>query len=184
VRQLVELHGGSVSAYSEGPGRGSTIKVELPIPAVLEEPGSWLRRRTGVPQAVGRLDGLDILVVDDESEACEAVRAILEQYGARVAVATSASEALAKVAQDPPDVLLADIAMPGTDGCELMRRIRAMDSATRTVPAAALSAYGTEHLQRAVEAGYQLFLSKPIAAEELATSLLKLVAKHRSEGHA
>src|SRR5262245_39949694 len=111
VRQLVEMHGGTVRAESAGEGRGTTVTVEFPIPAVFEQTESWMHRH-GRLAAGTRLDNVTILVVDDEPDVCEAVSLILEQHGARVRTATSAAEALAMIAAEAPDVLLADLSMP------------------------------------------------------------------------
>jgi len=174
VRQLVGMHGGTVRAESAGEGHGTTITVEFPIPAVFEQTETWMHRHGGA--AVGtRLDNVTILVVDDEPEVCETISLILEQHGATVRSATSAQEALAMVASDTPDLLLADLSMPEVDGFALMQQVRAMAG---PIPAAALTAYrGADHRGRAEEAGFRLFLEKPIAVDELTKKLAELASR-------
>jgi two-component system CheB/CheR fusion protein len=182
ARELIEMHGGTLRGESEGEGRGAAFTIELPIPAVLEEPGSWLRRRVGAPaSSAARLDGTTIMIVDDEKDACESIRAILERQGARVVAAHSAAEALTLLQESPPDLLVADLAMPEMDGYDLLRKVRQLDSSVHDVPAAALTAFfGPEHEQAARAAGFQLFLPKPIGAQELAAELAQLASGRAS----
>jgi signal transduction histidine kinase/ActR/RegA family two-component response regulator len=176
ARQIVDAHGGSIRAESAGGGHGACFAVELPVPAVLEEPGSWLRRRAGVVPRTERLDGLTVLAVDDEQDALDALRGILEHHGARVLTAASAAEALEVLQQVRPDVLLADLAMPGTDGYQMLQQVRALQQLSgRSIPAAALTAfYGAEHEQAVRAAGYQAYLPKPVTAEELTAIVARL----------
>jgi len=175
VRHLVEMHGGSVQAHSPGEGRGTTVTVEFPVPAVFEQTDSWLRRRPGLGGAPTRLDNVTILVVDDEPEVCETVSLILEQQGAHVRTATSAAEALALIGAAAPDVLVADLSMPGVDGFALMQQVRAVAG---QIPAAALTACrAADYRSRAEEAGYQLFLEKPVAIDELTAKLAELASR-------
>ena len=177
VRQLVDLHGGSVRAQSPGVDRGTVVTVEFPIPAVFDQEDGWLRRRAGVSPAGTRLDNLQILVVDDEADACEAVSLILEQHGAQVRTATSAPEALTLIGRAAPDLLVADLSMPGVDGFALMQQVRAVAG---PIPAAALTACrATDHRHRAHEAGYQLFLEKPVTVDELTAKLAELASGGR-----
>ena len=175
VRQLVDMHGGTIEARSPGDGQGTTVTVEFPMPAVLEHTDSWLRRRTGIAASGTRLDDLAIVVVDDEPDVCETVAMILEQHGALVRTATSATEALALIAAEAPDVLVADLAMPGVDGFALMREVQAVAG---PIPAAAFTAFrGPDQRNRAQEAGYQLFLEKPITVDELTSKLAELASR-------
>jgi CheY-like chemotaxis protein len=178
VRHLAELHGGSVRAESAGPGLGATFTVELPILAV----GSGRGERTAVETVstdarLPRLDGVRVLVVDDHDDARELIRAVLQQCGADVAVAASADDALETLEGRRVDVLLSDLAMPGTDGFDLIRRVRARERETggAPLPAVALTAYaGTVDRARALAAGFQAHASKPIAPDELATLVQSL----------
>ena len=174
VRHLAELHGGSAHAESAGPGLGATFTLELPILVAGSGRGERvaIERVEGVEPRLPRLDGLRVLVVDDHDDARELIRTVLEQCGADVAVAGSADEALQALEHRRVDVLLSDLAMPGADGFELIRRVRAREQAAgaATLPAVALTAYaGTVDRARALAAGFQAHASKPIAPDELAT---------------
>ena len=185
VQHLVRLHSGSVSAESDGKDRGTVVRVELPIPAVLTEPGSWLRRRVGAAEpALADLHGLIVLVIDDEIDAAVAVRAILEQRGATVHVAASADEALAIAATVTPDLVLADLAMPGTDGFGFLKRFRECAGATTDIPVAALSALSAEDYGPATSAaGFETFLQKPVSPDELAATVARLGRRGRETIH-
>jgi PAS domain S-box-containing protein len=165
VRQLVELHGGSVSARSEGENRGSTFLVRLPL-APRED-----TQKADVPVAIGALSAapslshLRALVVDDETDTRELLRAVLESSGSQVRTASSAPEALELFEQWRPDVLLSDIGMPGENGYSLIRKIRAAEAknAAQAVPAIALTAYAREDdREQALEAGFQKHVTKPV----------------------
>jgi signal transduction histidine kinase/ActR/RegA family two-component response regulator len=171
VRHLIEQHGGTVTAESAGADRGSVFTVRLPIGASVEMPAPALPAQ---PAPV--LDGLSVLLVDDDPQALEFGRSALEQYGASVAVATSAREAHARFAGHPPDVLVSDLAMPGEDGIHLIRAIRALDEehGGRT-PAAALTGLArADDRRRALTAGYQMHVTKPIDPFELASAVQRL----------
>ncbi len=182
AKQLVELHGGEIRAWSAGRDAGTVVTVELPVPALLEDPAGWPGLRAGSDQDAPSLKGISVLVVDDEQDAAEAVRRLLEIHGANVRVERSAREALVQLEEDPPDVLISDIAMPGMDGFDLIQKLRASTSSARTVPAAALTAFsGPEYEERAKRAGFQTFVPKPVALEDLASTVAKLAARRR--GH-
>jgi signal transduction histidine kinase len=169
VKQIATLHGGSVTATSPGANQGTTITMEFPIPAVLEEPGERLELRADrQPAPDGRLNGITVLVVDDEPDACEAVRLVLEGHGAVVRTAASATEALGIMAHLQPDVMVADLAMPDRDGYDLMREVRKRAGA-RHVRAVALTAYPDSARAPALGAGFDQFSSKPIRPEDLVT---------------
>ena len=176
VKELVELHGGQVAAESAGLNAGTTVKVSLPVAAVLEEAGSDLLRRVEPAGSESRLDGVSVLVVDDEPDACEAVRHILEHHGATVWTVNSADAALTVLRERRPTVLLADLAMPGTDGYALIRAVRSLEGGTSHIPAAAFSAFlADEQLARARAAGFELYLEKPVSAGTLAQQVARLV---------
>ena len=185
VQQLVRLHSGTVSAESAGRDRGTLVRIELPIPAILTEPGDWLRRRVGAQESASAdLTGLSILVIDDEIDAAIAVRAILEQRGAVVQVATSADEAMALTASLTPDLVLADLAMPGTDGFGFLKRFRERHGTTTHVPVAALSALSkADHAAATDAAGFETFLQKPVAPDELAATVARLARAARRTIH-
>jgi signal transduction histidine kinase/CheY-like chemotaxis protein len=186
VAHLVRLHGGQVVAESAGKDHGTTIRVELPIPAVLAEPGDWLRRRVGTDQAnhAAALTGLTILVIDDEPDAGIAVRHVLEPLGATVHVAHSADEALALALTSPPDLVLADLAMPGTDGFGFLERFRERQGASTQIPVAALTALSApDYETRTAAAGFETFLQKPIAPAELAAQVARLVGRGSDQIH-
>lgn len=177
VKHIVELHGGSVIAASEGAGRGAMFTVLLPVasagdretvrrasrrPARAEGPSSGLQRRP-------ELAGLEVLVVDDDPDARELLCALLSVSGIRVTVASSAAEALERFTASPPDVVVSDIGMPGEDGYALIENIRKRrpEDGGRT-PAIALTAFARlEDRTRALLAGYTMHLAKPIEAAEL-----------------
>jgi CheY-like chemotaxis protein len=118
VRHIVQMHGGTVMAHSEGKGKGTTMIVRLPIPAISET-----RTRKKERHAVS-LHGLKIMVVEDEADTRQMLRVLLEQYGASVMVASSAAEALKALTERKPDVLISDLGMPDIDGFELIKKIR------------------------------------------------------------
>jgi CheY-like chemotaxis protein len=175
VRHLVELHGGTVEAESEGEGRGATFRVKLPLLAVRRE-GSRERRpprpaaNARLPiDCTDRLGGLRVLVVDDERDARELLRFILESCGAEVAEAGSGGEAFELLESFSPDVLVSDIGMPGEDGYALIEKVRALaPERGGRVPAVALTAYTRpEDRLRVLRAGYQMHVSKPVEPAEL-----------------
>ena len=175
VRHLVELHGGLVRAESMGKGHGATFTIRLPLRALL--PGSADEQRvhpaattSGLRQLVDapRLTGVRVLVVDDETDTRELLRQVLETCGADVRDAESSGGAIQLLQDWQPDVIVSDIGMPGEDGYTFIRRVRALEKAkgTRT-PAVALTAYArTEDRMRALLAGFQVHVSKPIEPME------------------
>ncbi len=178
-RQLVEAQGGTLEAESQGPGTGATFIVTLP--AVETAADRWTPDPSTAPpasqdEAVPSLHGLSVLVVDDEPDALEMMTAALEACGASVVPASSAREALVMLEHVDVDLLLSDIAMPGEDGCELIRSIRAMPSnRLATLPAAAVTAHAREdERQRALAAGFLMHLSKPVQPAALARAVATL----------
>jgi CheY-like chemotaxis protein len=184
VRQLVELHGGSVHAKSEGEGQGATFVVQLPLmvtPRGVEQQGHRHPTAGGNMEldCPPQLDRLRILVVDDEDDTRDLLRTVLEQCGAEVVTAGSAMEALEALKKSKPDVLISDIGMPEDDGYALISKVRALSAARGgKVPAIALTAYArTEDRVRALMAGFQVHLSKPIEPVELVTVVASLVGR-------
>jgi PAS domain S-box-containing protein len=185
VRHLVELHGGTVRAESGGEGRGATFAVALPIAPASQggEPAAASSRivdDTPAPNGrPARLDGLHVLVVDDEPDTRELLAFGLSRCGARVSSASSASEALKAVAEELPEVLISDIGMPEADGYELIRWVRSLPAERGgETPAVALTAYARpEDRQRALKAGYQLHISKPVELAELIAAVSSLARR-------
>jgi PAS domain S-box-containing protein len=176
VRQLVELHGGTVSARSPGHGQGSTFTVQLPVRAVVSTPNKSPVERAGVVESPANtrttsLDGLRVLVVDDEVDARDLISAILEDRSACVASCASAAEARDRLAAFHPHVVVTDIGMPIEDGYQLVRAIRALPSEQGgATPIVALTAYaGQEYRRRGDEAGCSAYVAKPVDAETLAS---------------
>ncbi len=179
VRHLVELHGGTVRARSEGPGKGAVFIVRLPLASkmsVVREAGLHLPE-TLDPVALEcppPLGGLRVLVVDDEADVRELVSGILTECDADVKTVASAEEALTSFCEGwRPEVLIADIEMPGTDGYELMRRVRTLSPASGgRVPAVALTSHArVEDRMKALAAGFQMHVPKPVEPAELVTVL-------------
>lgn len=184
VRQLVELHGGSVEATSAGAGQGAKFVVKLPIAALRispeDEPPRERPRVT--PEGNGRkqrasLTGLNVLVVDDEPDARELIRRVLVEAGATATVCGSAGEAIEALARERPQVLISDIGMPEQDGYELLRQVRRI-AAFKALPAIALTAFArSEDRQRALLAGFQMHLAKPVDAAELTIVVASLAGR-------
>ena len=179
VKQLVVAHGGSVHAESEGPGKGSTFTVRLPVRAVApaRESATTAAASGNYDPVVAvsqeaRLDGLRVLVVDDEPDARLLIREILHGHGAQVDVAGSAMEARALLKRAAPDVIVSDIGMPDEDGYAFIRQVRAEGART---PAIALTAYASKQdAQRAFVAGFQKHVIKPVEPAKLVSVVANL----------
>lgn len=185
VRQLVELHGGTVTAESSGEGQGSTFKVMLPVRSVHHEPleveksSSTISTRF-VAERPPSLNGLRVLVVDDEPDSRELVAMVLKGRDANVVSLGSALEALEIIQREPFDVLLSDIGMSGMDGYALISEIRQLPvERGGKIPAAALTAYaGLEDRRRMLSAGYQMHIPKPVEPAELAKVVANLAERY------
>jgi signal transduction histidine kinase/ActR/RegA family two-component response regulator len=177
VRHVVELHGGIVTASSEGEHAGSTFEVRLPL-RVTAAPAAGLSH---LAPSTASLRGVTVLVVDDDRQALDFVRDTLERHGAIVLTASSPKEAKARFRRDPPDVFLSDLVLTGEDGLSLIRDIRQLDDeAGRATPAGALTALArTDDRRRALTAGYQIHMAKPIEPSEL-VSTVEWLAQHAS----
>ena len=175
TREIVQLHGGTIRAHSEGANRGTSFVVRLPLvfTAAAEPPAG-----PEPAQAVdGSLRGIRALVVDDDADTLELVRALLEARGARVTCAGTVAEVFQRLDEDVFDVLLADIAMPFTDGYALIGRLRAAAAPWRGLPAVAVTACARPSDEaRAAEAGFRAFCAKPIDADALTRTVLEVVA--------
>ena len=173
VRHLVEAHGGTVHAASDGQGRGATFSVRLPVQAVFAEPATGaaageISDRPSFERPV-RLDGVTVLVVDDEADARDLIATVLRSHGADVVTASTGAEAVTLVASRSFAVMISDIGMPQSDGYELISRIRTATGVRGVhLPAIALTAYSREEdRRRALEAGFQTYASKPVDPETL-----------------
>ncbi|MDM9379277.1 ATP-binding protein [Chlorogloeopsis sp. ULAP01] len=175
VRHLSELHGGTVKVESQGEGMGAIFRVKLPLMKVVEE------KNQDNLTSISTFDfsQLQILIVDDEADMRDLVLTILEQYGARVSVAASATEALTLLECFQPDILISDIGMPDIDGYMLMQEIRKRSPKQGgLIGAIALTAYAAEYDQKqALQAGFQQHLAKPIEPEELAQAIVALIER-------
>lgn len=183
VKHLVELHGGSVAAQSPGEGKGATFVVRLPL-SIAASMGTTPRAHPTAPTMEAlppglRLDGLRVLLVDDDQDALDLESSILVGAGAAVQTCLSAPEALAVLQEWRPDVLVSDIEMPGEDGYALIRKVRVLDSEQGgDTPAVALTAYGrTRDRMLSLSAGYSMHVPKPVDPEELATIIASLAAR-------
>ncbi|MBD1865282.1 MULTISPECIES: ATP-binding protein, partial [Trichocoleus] len=191
VRHLVELHGGSVDATSAGEGKGATFMVNLPITIFRPEPTDMERVHPTVSDTAPlldtpRLDGLKVLIVDDEIDARELLAMLLRQRGAVTTTVASAREALAIIIQSAfdqkPDVLVSDIGMPSEDGYTLIRQVRALaPEQGGRIPAIALTAYArTEDRIKALASGFQSHVPKPVEPVEFITVLASLIDRFQS----
>jgi len=185
VRQLVDLHGGSVSVHSEGEGKGATFTIMLPFVGVIsneKEPESVPPTQSeqmlsfdGLPS----LQGLKVLVVDDEADTRELIGEVLKECGSEVIITRSVEEALAALEQHKPDILISDLGMPDEDGYSLIEKIRALPPERGgDIPAAALTAYArAEDRMRVLRSGFQFHLPKPVDSAELVTVVASLAGR-------
>jgi CheY-like chemotaxis protein len=186
VRQLVELHRGTVTAESSGKNAGTTFRVMLPLPSLHEVPNATGKtepknERNSSTTARHSLSGLRVLVVDDERDTREIVATVLTTCGAEVVPVGSATEALEQMEGQRFDLLVSDIGMPQMNGYDLIGRIRQRgeEDGGRT-PAVALTAYaGVDDRKRALAAGYGMHIPKPFVAAELISAAICLTEQHR-----
>jgi len=182
-KQLVDLHGGSIHAKSLGEGHGATFVVNLPLVMLGEDKHGPHRVHPAASELsdglpIPRLDGTRVLIVDDEADAIELVRRVLETQGAIVATASSGEEALRILETSAPDVLISDVGMPGMDGYQFMKLMRAAEPKGRRLPALALTAFARpDDRKQAILAGYQAHLAKPFDMGEFAIVVAGLVGR-------
>ena len=185
VKHLVEQHGGTVRAASEGEDRGATFTIRLPL-TVVHRPGNGRERlHLRMPNTVASdfkrsdLSGIKVLVVDDQADARELIGRVLAECDAHVLTAGTADEALSAIEKERPDVLVSDIGMPDVDGYELLRRVRALGpSRGGRLPAIALTAFArSEDRTRALRAGYLAHVSKPVEPSELVATVASVVGR-------
>ncbi len=172
VRQLVEVHNGTITADSPGEGFGATFTVRLPLLNVTPT----IQQIDGVPQQELNLAGIRVLVVDDEPDARELLTVLLTEYGAEVLAVASASEVLANLESFQPDVLVSDIAMPDVDGYALIQQVRTLPAMKGgQIPAISLTAYAREEdYQRSLNSGFEKHVTKPLEPERLVQALMAL----------
>ena len=180
VKTLLELHGGTVQVTSPGEGQGTTVTVHLPVLAARR--GAEDTSGTTLPslsRVEADLRGIKVLVVDDQEEARELIRRLLEDCGATVVTAGSAAEALALVERERPDLLVSDIGMPEADGFELLRRVRALGAERGgRMPAIALTAFArSEDRTRALRAGFLVHVAKPVDPAELVATVATVTGR-------
>jgi signal transduction histidine kinase/CheY-like chemotaxis protein len=173
VRQLVELHGGSISIESPGRGQGSTVVVTFPQPRMPADAAP-------IDILAGRpLEALTVLIVDDDADWCELLSVALSEHGAQIVTASSAKQALAWLsdAGHPlPDVVIADIGMPDDDGYSLVSQLRQLDGPVAQVPAIAVTAYGgADNVRKAYESGFQMHRAKPLTPVDVAMAVIQVL---------
>jgi len=189
VNHLVKMHRGTVEASSDGEGKGSTFTMDLPLASDSQvELNASDIEADDVHARSERLEGLWVAVVDDDPDARELMRVMLEAEGARVTTCGSCEDALALLSDKAtaalrprrPDVIVADLAMPGRDGFDLIRTLRRLEAARGgAMPAVALTGLaGEEARLRSLAAGYQEHLTKPLAMEELVTTIARLASSN------
>ncbi|OAI57834.1 histidine kinase [Planctomyces sp. SCGC AG-212-M04] len=185
VKQLVELHGGTVRAKSAGRGQGATFAISLPLAPIRDDRREHPQSPRSPLIVVGdvRLDGIKVLVVDDEPDAVALVKRVLSQCNADVITAGSADEALTLLSAETPQVIVSDIGMPDKDGYQFMREVRKRGAGDGgSIPAIALTAFArSEDRTRAMLAGYQVHVAKPIEPQELIATVASLAGRMKVE---
>lgn len=187
VKRLVELHGGTVSVKSNGEGQGTTFCVHLPVTIVHRDDAGGERVHTNKPKRSADynhsvLSGLKVLVVDDEPDARDLLEHVLAECEAQVLTASNAEDAVAIIEREKPNVLVSDIGMPNVDGFELLRKVRALGIARGgSLPAIALTAFArSEDRARALRAGFQVHVSKPVEPAELVATVASVAGRSGS----
>jgi len=177
VRHLVEAHGGTVAAASDGPGAGSQFTVRLPVESARPRPLSVVSQK---PPAIDHLiAGVRVLVADDEEDARDVMRVVLESHGAEVVLVSSAAEAMQALGRASFDAMVADIGMPGQDGYSMMRSIRQLPAERGgAIPAIAVTAYATlRERDDAINAGFTAHMGKPFDPDRLVATISKLAQR-------
>jgi CheY-like chemotaxis protein len=183
AKQLVEMHGGTISVSSAGEGKGAEFVVKLPISPIrasyaLDAASSAAPQ----PSVELQLSGVRVLLVDDDEDARQLTSRVLTQANAEIASAAGTAEALEKLADFAPDILVSDLGMPNQDGFAFIRAVRSLGHSHQTLPAIALTAFArTDDRRRALLAGFQLHLAKPVDANELIAAIATLVGRTSGE---
>ena len=188
AKQLAEMHGGTITASSEGMNKGATFVLKLPLmivhgPTAEPTPREHPHSDRHVPELefVPRLDGVQVLAADDEPDSLNLLKTVLEEAGATVTAVSSSPEALDRLRKQPYDVLVADVGMPGMDGFQLIRAVRRLDEPVRRIPAAALTAYArSQDRVTSLASGFQMHLVKPIDPLELIVAIATLAPRRIS----
>jgi CheY-like chemotaxis protein len=186
IKQIVEMHGGGIRVHSEGEGKGAEFMISLPIlskrgDSSPVQPVKQAGKRTVGSKEYPNLQGVHVLIVEDEHDARVVLSASLQHCGARVTGAGTAAEAFDLIRRESPDVLVSDIAMPGEDGFSLIRRIRDLEADEGgEIPAAALTGRaGPEDRTQALKSGFQMYILKPVEPAELAAAVYNLARSKR-----
>jgi len=184
ARHLVELHGGTITAESEGLGQGSVFTVDLPLAQERRDPARAEERRREVERrrsrsGVIRLDGVHVMLVEDDDDSRKLLGTMLKRHGARVTSTKSAAEALEAFKNEVPDVLISDIGMPDQDGYELIRKLRALPVENGgNIPAIALTGYASrKDRERALSSGYHQHMAKPIEQADMIAAIAAVVGR-------
>ena len=184
ARHLVELHGGTITAESEGLGQGSVFTVDLPLAQERRDPARAEERRREVERrrsrsGVIRLDGVHVMLVEDDDDSRKLLGTMLKRHGARVTSTKSAAEALEAFANEVPDVLISDIGMPDQDGYELIRKLRSLPPEKGgNTPAIALTGYASrKDRERALSSGYHQHMAKPIEQVDMIAAIAAIVGR-------
>jgi CheY-like chemotaxis protein len=185
VKQLVELHGGTVRVKSPGAGQGASFVVHLPLTVIHSQSDDGKRLHPKTPSEEARrskpvrLDGIKVMVVDDQTDAQELIRRVLEDCGAQVITCSSAAEALPILQREKPAVLLSDIGMPEIDGYEFLKKVRALGADRGgQVPAVALTAFArSEDRTKALLSGFAVHVTKPVEPNELAATIASVAGR-------
>jgi CheY-like chemotaxis protein len=187
VRHIVEMHGGTVDASSAGEGQGATFRVRLPLMIVHPDAVQTRREhprteRRAALTGLGDLQGIHVFAIDDEEDALQLLRVVLETAGAEVTTHNAPLTALERIAEVKPQVLVVDLGMPEMDGFELITRLRtAPDLTIRNIPAAALTAFArSEDRTKALRSGFEMHLAKPVDPGELVASIATLARRVNS----
>jgi CheY-like chemotaxis protein/nitrogen-specific signal transduction histidine kinase len=180
VRHLVELHGGTIGVENREDGEGAIFTLRLPLPSGelrSEMLSANVLQSRDIPERAN-LEGIKVLIVDDETDALDLITVELAQYGAQVTAVTNAEDALTALERDHYEVLISDIGMPRTDGYELIRKIRLQQGPNKRIPAVALTAYArVQDRMQAILAGFSTHIAKPVEANELVTVVASLAGR-------